>query len=158
MKPETEIRYLERCIELANQCSAGIGTPLVGAILVSQDGTIIGEGYRQFIDGTQLTLHAERIAITQAKEQNRGIRGTTLITTLEPCTRKRGRRDILSCCCELISAEGIKRVIIGSRDINLEKSGVGYLITQRIRTDVLYENNLPPELRRKLDSLAGYPS
>jgi len=70
MKPETEIRYLERCIELANQCSAGIGTPLVGAILVSQDGTIIGEGYRQFIDGTQLTLHAERIAITQAKGHN----------------------------------------------------------------------------------------
>ena len=156
MKLETAIKYLERCIELTYQCPGGIGTPLVGAIIISQDGTIIGEGYRQFIDGTKLTLHAERVAINQAKEQNRGIRGTTLITTLEPCTRR--RPDIMPCCCELISAEGIKRVIIGSRDINLEKSGVGYLITQRIRTDVLYENNLPPELRRKLDSLAGYPS
>ncbi|WP_223881045.1 bifunctional diaminohydroxyphosphoribosylaminopyrimidine deaminase/5-amino-6-(5-phosphoribosylamino)uracil reductase RibD [Nesterenkonia ebinurensis] len=91
--------------------------PLVGAVLVDHteyDGAgspqrVLATGYHQGAG----TFHAERDCLTKA--QAAGITdfsGTTLYTTLEPCTHY-GRQPA---CTDLISQAGIPRVVVGATD------------------------------------------
>ena len=72
--------------------------PMVGAIVVLPDGTIVGDGYHEQAG----TPHAEVHALDEAGGR---ARGATLICTLEPCCHH-GRTGP---CVERIVAAGIKR-------------------------------------------------
>lgn len=67
---------------------AAQGEVPVGAVLVSADGMVLGEGYNQPILSHDPTAHAEVVAIraAAAQLQNYRLEGTTLYVTLEPCT------------------------------------------------------------------------
>jgi diaminohydroxyphosphoribosylaminopyrimidine deaminase / 5-amino-6-(5-phosphoribosylamino)uracil reductase len=103
-------QYMLRCIELANTPTE-VHRPHVGAIIVN-NGKIVGEGYRNFISGTKMLIHAERVALEQAVYETAG---ATLITTLEPCLQT-NKKVILKSCSELIVETGIKKVIYGISD------------------------------------------
>ena len=64
--------YMQCCYELAKKAPFGMARPLVGALLLSLKGEIIGEGYKKFIPGSRLVRHAERMAIEAAGEESRG--------------------------------------------------------------------------------------
>ena len=81
----------------------------IGAVIVKNN-EIIGRGFKT------AKLHAERMAITDAKEKGHSVKDTTLYTTLEPCVNT-GKGNIRS-CAELIIEEGINSVFIGSYDRN----------------------------------------
>ena len=88
--------------------------PLVGAILVNDFGQIISSGYHMKYGGP----HAEVNAINAANGKEKG---ATLIVNLEPCSHY-GKTPP---CADLIIKSGIKRVVVGVRDVNPIVSGNG---------------------------------
>ena len=65
----SDIEYMSRALDLAER---GRGTtspnPMVGAVVVLEDGTVIGQGYHERAGGP----HAEVRALDEAGEQARG--------------------------------------------------------------------------------------
>lgn len=102
---------MEYALKLAHK-AASLGEIPVGAIVVSGDGQIIGEGYNQRELMQSPTAHAEILAIEQAAKTlgSRRLSDCTLYVTLEPCPM----------CAGAIINAGLKRVVYGAFD---EKNG-----------------------------------
>ncbi len=83
---ETQYRWMDRALELAGQ-AANLGEVPVGAVIVSAEGELLGEGFNQPIKVQDPTAHAEIMAIRQAcrKTGNYRLPGAVLYVTLEPC-------------------------------------------------------------------------
>ncbi len=109
-------KYMHRCLELAQN---GLGTtypnPLVGSVVVC-DGSIIGEGWHQKAGGP----HAEVNAIRSVKDQSL-LKRATIYVSLEPCSHF-GKTPP---CSDLIIANGIPNVVIGTVDPNEKVAGKG---------------------------------
>ena len=88
--------------------------PMVGALVVDNDGVIVGRGAHQLAGGP----HAEVIALEDAGAR---ARGATLYCTLEPCSHT-GRTGP---CAPLVAAAGIRRAIIALDDPNPLVNGRG---------------------------------
>jgi len=101
--------YMARAIELSRR---GLGrtfpNPIVGAVIVSPVGEIIGEGFHSGGD------HAEVVAIANCAERAISTEGSTIYVTLEPCNHI-GKRPP---CTEAIAEAGITRVVYAVRDPN----------------------------------------
>ena len=78
-------RFMRRCIELAHTAKSRGNTP-VGSVVV-MDGAIVGEGFEELPNGTNVAGHAEIIACQDAVDRtgNKKLEGATLYTTSEPC-------------------------------------------------------------------------
>ena len=107
--------YMRQALALA--CLAEGDTspnPMVGAVIVSADGEVVGEGYHHKAGQP----HAEINALKEAKKL---ARGGTIYVTLEPCSHF-GRTGP---CCEAIIAAGVKRVVAAVEDPNPKVAGNG---------------------------------
>lgn len=95
-----------RAVELA---ARGAGTvlpnPVVGCVLLSTAGRVVGQGWHQHAGGP----HAEINALTEAGSN---ARGATAVVTLEPCNHT-GRTG--PCSLALIAA-GVIKVVVAVRD------------------------------------------
>lgn len=103
--------YMLLALDLAGKAYL-LGECPVGAIVVDENGIVIGEGYnRREIDQSP-TAHAEVIAIEKAAAKLGSWRlgGCTIYVTLEPCPM----------CAGAISNARIKRLVYGAFD---EKGG-----------------------------------
>lgn len=105
---EVEERFMRRALELARH---GMGNtspnPMVGAVIVSAEGVIIGEGYhRRYGEG-----HAEVNAVASVKDRNL-LATSTMYVTLEPCSHY-GKTPP---CAKLIIDCGIPKVVVGADD------------------------------------------
>jgi diaminohydroxyphosphoribosylaminopyrimidine deaminase / 5-amino-6-(5-phosphoribosylamino)uracil reductase len=89
--------------------------PMVGAVVVSPDGVVIGQGYHQRAG----EAHAEVRALAEAGP---AARGATLYCTLEPCAHH-GRTGP---CCERVVEAGIARVVAAVEDPNPLVNGRGF--------------------------------
>jgi diaminohydroxyphosphoribosylaminopyrimidine deaminase/5-amino-6-(5-phosphoribosylamino)uracil reductase len=113
--------------------------PFVGAVVVADDGIVVGQGTTAPAGGP----HAEVVALDAAGEQ---ARGATLYVTLEPCSH-RGRTGP---CAERVVAAGIRRVVIAAADPNPRVSGrgMGLLlqngieVTSGVCRDLAYEQHV----------------
>ena len=81
--------------------------PMVGALVVNDEGVIVGRGAHAFAGGP----HAEVIALEDAGAR---ARGATLYCTLEPCSHT-GRTGP---CAPLVANAGIRRAVIALEDPN----------------------------------------
>ena len=99
--------YMLKALELAERAYS-LGEIPVGAIVVSPEGEVIGEGYNQRELLNSPTAHAEVIAIEQAAKRLSSWRltGCTLYVTLEPCPM----------CVGAIMNSRLKRVVYGAFD------------------------------------------
>ena len=88
--------------------------PIVGAVVVSPDGVVVGQGAHLVAGGP----HAEIAALDMAGDR---ARGATLYCTLEPCPHT-GRTGP---CVERIVAAGIARVVAAVQDPNPKVAGRG---------------------------------
>lgn len=108
--------FMERALQLAKN---GLGTtypnPLVGSVIV-HDGKIIGEGWHKKAGEP----HAEVNAVNSVKDKSL-LKEATIYVTLEPCSHF-GKTPP---CCDLIIANEIPNVIIGTVDPFAKVAGTG---------------------------------
>lgn len=113
---DTDRRMMTRALDLA---AKGVGLvspgPLVGCVVVSSAGELVGEGFYVFEE----IKHAETIALDIAGEKARG--GTAYVS-LEPHAHY-GRT---APCTDALIAAGIKRVVAPIEDLNPKVSGKGF--------------------------------
>ena len=89
--------------------------PVVGCVIVSPDGVIVGTGHHERAGGPHAEVRALRAAGTRAA-------GATLYCTLEPCCHT-GRTG--PCVVPIVEA-GIARVVAAVRDPNPRVAGGGF--------------------------------
>jgi len=122
--------------------------PWVGAVVVNEEGVIVGEGATEQPGGR----HAEIVALEQAGES---ARGATLYVTLEPCCHQ-GRTGP---CTEAVIAAGVRAVVVGVLDPDERVSGHGIEalrhagIEVTICDDALVRESLAPYLHHRRTGL-----
>lgn len=110
--------WMRRCLSLARRGQGSVHpNPMVGAVLVSEDGVLLGEGWHAEHGGP----HAEVVAIADAVGRHgaAALKEATLYCNLEPCNHY-GRTPP---CANEILRMGIPRVVIGAADPNPKASG-----------------------------------
>ncbi len=120
--------HFERAVELSRKCTPekeGKAIPMVGAVIVI-DGKIISEAYR---NQTGSGDHAEYIALEHRIADKTAFADADLITTLEPCTKRKHGKEKKP-CSEWIVLRRIRKVWIGTLDRNIDIQGVGEIWLQ----------------------------
>src|SRR5688572_13828740 len=100
---------MSRALALAERGGGATApNPMVGCVIVNDDGRILGEGFHPRVGDS----HAEVYAIEMARRIGRPLRGTTVIVNLEPCASQ-GRTPP---CVDALIAAGSKRVYYANPD------------------------------------------
>lgn len=117
----TDARWMDRALfHAARGAGRTSPNPLVGAVIVSPDGVLAGQGFHERAGDA----HAEVRAIDDAGPR---ARGATLYCTLEPCAHV-GRTGP---CAQRIVDAGIVRVVAAVEDPNPLVSGRGFEYLRR---------------------------
>ncbi len=113
---------MERALELAGKGRGStFPNPMVGAVVLSPEGEVVGEGYHSRCGAPHAEVEALRDAGNRA-------RAATVVVNLEPCCHT-GRTG--PCTVELARA-GVARVVVAMEDPNPEVAGEGL---RRLRED-----------------------
>lgn len=135
---EFDIEMTRRAIELA---ACGVGqvspSPLVGCVIVSKTGEIVGEGCYIY----QNVLHAEMIALTQAGEW---AKGATAYVSLEP----HNHFSRTPPCTEALIKAEIARVVCPMEDPNPLVAGKGFEFLEQAGIEVV-KNILKDEAEKQ---------
>ncbi|MGB8467994.1 MAG: nucleoside deaminase [Candidatus Babeliales bacterium] len=122
-----EIYYMKKAVAQARKAYAIDEVP-VGAVLVDEQGAIVGTGYNQVEKKKQQQAHAEMIAIARAAKK-RGdwrLNGCALYVTLQPCAM----------CMGLIQLSRISLLVYGCQSklfgYQLDKEGAIQLYNRDI--------------------------
>src|SRR5690606_12499414 len=101
-------QWMRRALELAGQAERDDDEIPVGAVVVGQDGTLLGEGWNRNITESDPSAHAEIVAMRAAGRAlgNHRLLGCTLYVTLEPCAM---------CAMAAVHAR-LGRVVYGAAD------------------------------------------
>ncbi len=102
-----------------------IGEVPIGAILVSENGTVLSAGHNQTIKQVDPTAHAEILVLRAAaiKVHNYRLLNTSLFVTVEPC---------MMCMGALVHAR-VKRIIYGATDPKWGAAGSLYNFSEDFR-------------------------
>jgi diaminohydroxyphosphoribosylaminopyrimidine deaminase/5-amino-6-(5-phosphoribosylamino)uracil reductase len=123
---EMDRRFLARSLELA---AKGIGLvspgPLVGCVIASPAGEVLGEGFYVY----EHLKHAETYALEQAGAR---ARGATAYVSLEP----HGHHGRTPPCTDALIKAGITRVVAPIEDPNPKVSGKGFAHLRSAGLDV----------------------
>lgn len=108
-------KYMRRALELALLAEGDTSpNPMVGCVIVNDDGEIVGEGYHHKAGQPHAEVNALRAAGSLAA-------GATAYVTLEPCSHY-GRTGP---CCRALADAGVKRVVAACEDPNHQVAGKG---------------------------------
>lgn len=122
----TDVEYMQRALFLAARGRGRTSpNPMVGALVVSPDGVIVGQGFHERAGQP----HAEVRALLMAGERGRG---ATMYCTLEPCCHQ-GRTG--PCAPRIVDA-GIARVVAATIDPNPLVDGRGFSYLRERGVDV----------------------
>ncbi|WP_103027650.1 bifunctional diaminohydroxyphosphoribosylaminopyrimidine deaminase/5-amino-6-(5-phosphoribosylamino)uracil reductase RibD [Salinibacter altiplanensis] len=114
------VPWMKRCLDLARTGAGRVSpNPMVGAVLVAPDGTVLGEGAHRAYGEPHAEAHA-----LQAAERQHGpaaLRDATLYVNLEPCSHH-GKTPP---CTNLLIEKGVPRVVVGTVDPFPQAQGRG---------------------------------
>jgi len=110
---EPEIKYMNRCFELAELGMGSVSpNPMVGSVVV-HDGRIVGEGYHHQYGKAHAEVNAINDVIGRYPDNfDEILRQSTIYVNLEPCSHF-GKTPP---CSDLIIKHRIPHVVIGSPD------------------------------------------
>lgn len=112
---EPDLAFMQICLDLAQQAEGRTHpNPMVGALVVSPDGEIVGRGFHK----KSGTPHAEVYALEEAGEK---ARGATIYVSLEPCCHF-GK---MPPCSDAVIKSGVRRVVAAMVDPNPKVGGDG---------------------------------
>jgi len=114
-EPRRIRQIMKRAVKLAKRGPQANPNPRVGAIVLSPDGQIIGEGYHLGAG----TPHAEVVAMADAAAHGHSLIGATLVVTLEPCNHQ----GFTGPCAAAISQAGISKVYYAESDPGANSGG-----------------------------------
>jgi tRNA(adenine34) deaminase len=125
---------MQQALELAKEAAEHNDVP-VGAVVVNQNGEVIGRGKNEREKNNDPLAHAELIAIREVAKSLNSWRfdDSTLIVTLEPCAM----------CAGAIAQSRFARVVFGAFD---EKAGAVGSVWDLIRD---------PRLPNKIEVISG---
>ena len=105
---ERDEHWMHHALALAHRAQHEDDEIPVGAVLVSAEGEVLGEGWNRNIGQADPTAHAEIVAMRDAgsRLRNHRLLGTTLYVTLEPCAM---------CAMAMVHAR-VARVVFGASD------------------------------------------
>jgi diaminohydroxyphosphoribosylaminopyrimidine deaminase / 5-amino-6-(5-phosphoribosylamino)uracil reductase len=110
----THLAFMQRAIALSEN---GLGrtapNPIVGAVIVGADGSVIAEGFHDRVTSAD---HAEVVALKIAGDR---AKGATMYVTLEPCNHT----GTTGPCTQAIIDAGIKSVVYAVADPNAVAAG-----------------------------------
>lgn len=110
--------YLDLAARLALRAAGDVEpNPLVGCVLVSPAGAVIGMGHHRRFGGP----HAEREALESCRRQGFEAHGATAYVTLEPCNGV-GKQPA---CVDALLEAGVSRVVYAASDPSPGKGGGG---------------------------------
>ncbi len=115
MAENRDREFMEKAIEEARKSICRPYDPKVGVIVCRGD-MVIEKGFRG--EGGE-GVHAEMSAFAKIKPEV--AIGTTVFTTLEPCTSRRERQP----CTSLLVSRNVGRIVIGMLDPNCDIRGEG---------------------------------
>ncbi len=106
----TDEKYMRRALELAALGQGYVSpNPMVGAVIVSPDGRVIGEGWHRRYG----SWHAEVNAVSSVRPSDEHLlEHSTIYVTLEPCSHY-GKTPP---CAELLIRKRFRRVVVGAVD------------------------------------------
>lgn len=140
MKETIDEKYMRRALELAKFGAGFVSpNPMVGAVIVAPDGSIIGEGWHRRYGGP----HAEVNAVASVLPKDEYLLpDSTIYVSLEPCSHY-GKTPP---CSNLLIEKKLKRVVTGMSDPFKEVSGRGVRMLRDAGIEVV-ENVLEEECR-----------
>ncbi len=97
-------RLLEEAIEASRNCTPSPTSYRVGAVVV----TAGGARFTGYTHESSPTHHAEQEAIRKALEAGAELRGASIYTSMEPCSRRASEPES---CTQLILRHGFRRVV-----------------------------------------------
>lgn len=100
--------WMRHALALAERAEREDDEIPVGAVLVSAEGEVLGEGWNRNIGSHDPSAHAEIVALREGGRAigNHRLLGATLYVTLEPCAM---------CAMAMVHAR-VARVVYGARD------------------------------------------
>ena len=106
--PTADQRWMRHALGLAERAEQEFDEIPVGAVLVSAEGDVLGEGWNRNIGDHDPSAHAEIVAMREAgrKLGNHRLIGSTLYVTLEPCAM---------CAMAMVHAR-VSRVVFAAAD------------------------------------------
>lgn len=117
MSEATDHIWMQRALSLAKK---GRGTtapnPMVGCVIVSKEGEIIGEGYHERA-GKE---HAEVRAVNSVQDRDQ-LKGAVVYVTLEPCSHH-GKTPP---CADFLAKLPLSRVVVAMKDPTPKVNGKG---------------------------------
>ena len=120
--------HMDRALALARQGRGQTSpNPMVGAVVVSGAGAVVGSGYHVRAGAA----HAEVCALDEAGAL---ARGATLYCTLEPCAHQ----GLTGPCVVRIAEAGVQRVVVavGDPSARVNGAGIAWLRQRGIQVDV----------------------
>ncbi len=122
----TDADYIDRTLFLAERGRGRTSpNPMVGAVVVSQEGVVVGQGFHERAGEPHAEVHALDIA-------GRRARGAVLYCNLEPCCHV-GRTG--PCVGRIVEA-GVTRVVAATEDPNPAVRGRGFAYLRAHGIDV----------------------
>src|SRR3970282_2743776 len=105
---DDDAHWMRHALALASRAEDEDDEIPVGAVLVSADGEVLGEGWNRNITEHDPSAHAEIVAMRRAGQKigNHRLLGSTLYVTLEPCAM---------CAMAMVHAR-MRRVVFGASD------------------------------------------
>lgn len=110
-----EVAAMRQAMLLARRGPRHGANPRVGCVLLTPDGTVLGEGWHAGAG----TPHAEVAALRDAAARGLHTDGATAVVTLEPCDHT-GRTGP---CTQALLAAGVRRVVVSVADPNPVAAG-----------------------------------
>src|SRR5699024_2494511 len=117
----TDEIWMQHAIDLADQGAGYVSpNPLVGCVIVSEDGEKVGQGFHE----RHGQAHAETNAVESVVDTSL-LKNATVYVTLEPCAHHGETPP----CCEMLADLPIARVVVAMEDPtpNVSGKGIEYL-------------------------------